>query len=77
MLDLPNIKLLFRNEFNKSNVTGFSLSIDIKINLKSHFHIENYSGHIEEILVGHTSTNIPTLLKGMHNRNLDENTQSL
>ena len=47
---------------NKSNITGFSLSIDIKINLKSHFHIENYSGHIEEILVSHTLTNIPALL---------------
>ena len=61
MLDLSNILLLFRSGFNKSNSRGFSLSFDIKITLTSHFHIKTYSGHIEEILVGHTSTNIPTL----------------
>ena len=41
MLGLPSILSLFRNEFNKFNKTGFYLSYDIRIILKSYFWCEN------------------------------------
>ena len=46
-----------------NSIVQFSLSYYIKITLKSHFCVKHYSGHIEEPLVGHTSTNIQTFLR--------------